>query len=87
MLPLYGAANYSRGVSVGKSSFVVRLRSHLSSSANGPADFALVRSKEELQQAAAAHVHGVMIVGDDGLENLPEAADCPRLISVPAKFN
>jgi hypothetical protein len=85
MLPLYGAANYSRGVSVGKSSFVMRLRSHLSSSANGPADFALVRSKEELQQAA--HVHGVMIVGDDGLEDLPEAADCPRLISVPAKFN
>jgi hypothetical protein len=51
------------------------------------ADFALVRSKEELQQAADAHLNGAMIVNDDGLENLPKAADCLRLISVPGKFN
>jgi hypothetical protein len=51
------------------------------------ADFALVRSKEEPQQAADAHLNGAMMVNDDGLETLPKAADCLRLISVPGKFN
>jgi His-Xaa-Ser system radical SAM maturase HxsC len=86
MLPLYGTATFSRGVSTEKPSCVVRLRSNLDSPATA-ADFALVRSKEELREAAHALRNGVMIVSDDGLENLPQAAHCVRLISVPAKFN
>jgi His-Xaa-Ser system radical SAM maturase HxsC len=86
-LPLHGTASFSRGVSITKPSGVVRLRSRLDSAANAPADFMLVRSKEELRQAAEVHLNGVIIVSDDGLENLPEAAGCPRIISVPAKFN
>jgi His-Xaa-Ser system radical SAM maturase HxsC len=86
ILPLHGTARFSRGVSAANSSFVVRLRSHLGSPVNPSADFALVRSKQELQQAADARVNSVLIVSDDGLENLPEAQDCSRLISVPAKF-
>ena len=86
-LPLHGIANFSRGVSITKQSAVVRLRSHLDSAADTSTDFTLVRTKEELQQAAEARSNGVMIVSDDGLENLPEAAGCLRLISVSEKFN
>jgi len=87
MLPLSGLATFSRGVLASKLPSVVRLRSHCDPSANTPTDFVLVRSKEELQQAVDAHSNGVMIVSDNGLENLSEAADCHRLISVPGKFN
>ena len=86
-LPLHGTANFSRGVPITMPTSVVRLRSHLDPPSNAPADFVLVRSKEELQKAANAQFNGVMIVSDGGLENLPEAARCPRLISVPEKFN
>ncbi len=86
-LPLYGTATFSRGLSIAEPSTVIRLQSHLGSLANGPADFALVRSKEELQQAADAYSKGIMIVSDDELENLPEAANYPQLISVPGKFD
>jgi His-Xaa-Ser system radical SAM maturase HxsC len=86
-LPLYGIANFSRGMSLTKQSTVVRLRSHPDSSADSSADFALVRSTEELRRAAEADLNGVVIVSDDDLENLPEAAACARLISIPGKFN
>jgi His-Xaa-Ser system radical SAM maturase HxsC len=65
----------------------MRLRSPPASSATSSADFALVRSKAELQQAADAHLGGIVIVSDDGLECLPEAVQCPRVIRIPAKFN
>jgi His-Xaa-Ser system radical SAM maturase HxsC len=87
MLPLYGTATFSRGVTTTKSSYVVRLRSSLGSPGRSDADFALVHSKDELQEAAGLHRGGVMIVSDEGLENLPEAMHCAPLISVPAKFN
>jgi His-Xaa-Ser system radical SAM maturase HxsC len=87
MLPLYGTATFSRGVTTTKSSYVVRLRSGLVSSTKSAADFTLVRSKEELQVAARETCGGVMIVSDEGLQTLPEATSCARLISVPAKFN
>ena len=41
-----------------------------------------VRSKEEIQQAADAHLNGAMMVNDDGSGNLTQAV-CLRLISVP----
>jgi His-Xaa-Ser system radical SAM maturase HxsC len=66
---------------------LVRLRSHLDPPSNAPEDFVLVRSKDELQKAANARLNGVMIVSDDGLENLPEAARCRQLIGVSEKFN
>jgi His-Xaa-Ser system radical SAM maturase HxsC len=87
MLPLYGTATFSRGVTTTKSSCVVRLRSSLGSPASSDADFSLVHSKDELQEAAGLRRGGVMIVSDEGLENLPEAVHCAPLISVPAKFN
>jgi len=85
-LPLYGTASFSRGVATAAPSSVMRLRAYPHVAAEA-ADFVLVRSKEELQRAADAQCGGVMIVSDDGLESLPEAAGCRRLISVPAKFN
>ena len=87
MLPLPVRPVFFAGVSASKRTSVVRLRSASRFASNASTDFALVRSKDELQQAVDAHFNGVMIVSDDGLENLPEAADCPRLISVPEKFN
>jgi His-Xaa-Ser system radical SAM maturase HxsC len=87
MLPLYGMATFSRGVSTKKPSCVVRLRSPVDLDATSDADFVLVHSKEELQEATLKHRNGVMIVSDDGLENLPEAVHHDRLISVPTKFN
>ncbi len=86
-LPLHGTASFSRGIPITMPTSVVRLRSHLDRPSNATADFVLVRSKEELQRAADAHFNGVMIVSDGGLENLPEAARCLRLISVSEKFN
>jgi His-Xaa-Ser system radical SAM maturase HxsC len=86
-LPLNGTASFSRGIPITISNSVVRLRSHLDPPSNALADFVLVRSKEELQKTADAHINGVMIVSDGGLENLPEAAGCLRLISVSGKFN
>ena len=86
-LPLNGTASFSRGIPIAIPTSVVRLRSHLDPPSNAPADLVLVRSKEELQKAADAHINGVMIVSDGGLENLPEAAGCRRLISVSEKFN
>jgi hypothetical protein len=85
MLPLHGTATFSRGVTTAKRSYVVRLRSGFHSAA--AADFTLVRSKEDLQKAAGSSRGGIMIVSDAGLEQLPEAAHCAQLISVPAKFN
>src|SRR5258708_15830366 len=87
MLPLRGEAVVSRGLSTQGPSCVVRLRSPHGLPAPLPADFALVRSREELVEAARIQCNGVMIVSDDCLERLPEAAHCPRLIRVPAKFN
>jgi His-Xaa-Ser system radical SAM maturase HxsC len=66
---------------------VVRLRSGLDSFSKSTADFTLVRSKQELQVAARESTSDLMIVSDEGLESLPEATRCARLISVPAKFN
>lgn len=86
-LPLNGTASFSRGIPITIPTSVVRLRSHLDPPSHASADFVLVRSKEELQKAADAHINGVMIVSDGGLENLPEAAGCLRLISVSEKFN
>jgi hypothetical protein len=85
-LPLHGMASFSRGVSTTAPSSVVRLRAHPHPATTG-ADFVLVRSKEDLQRAADAQCGGAMIVSDDGLESLPEAASWPRLIRVPAKFS
>jgi hypothetical protein len=87
MLPLHGTAIFSRGVTTIRPSYVVRLRSSLDSFAKSAADFRLVRSKEELQAAACESSRDLMIVSDEGLERLPEATRCARLISVPAKFN
>ena len=52
-----------------------------------PADFALVRSMDELRQVAIAHYGRAMIIGDDGLDGPPEAAACRSLISVSGKFD
>src|SRR5215471_912025 len=85
-LPLYGTAAFSRGVSADTPSTVVRLRSPWGLPAASAADFALVRSKEDLG-AAHASCSGVLIVGDDSLEQLPEAAAWARLIRVPSRFD
>ena len=86
MLPLVGTATFSRGVSTEKASYVVRLQSYLDVDAPSAADFALVRSKEELQAAAHARRSGVMIVSDEYLEHLPQAGLCERVIRVPTKY-
>jgi len=86
-LPLHGTAAFSRGVATTKPSYVVRLRSLPVPAAISASEFVLVRSKEDLQEAARSPSRGVMIVSDEGLEHLPEAAHCTKLISVPAKFS
>src|SRR5260370_1142898 len=83
----WGTVLFSGGVSTATTSSVVRLRSGFDAPAISAADFVLVRSEGELQAAAGLHRGAVMIVSDEGLEKLPQAADCARLISVPAKFD
>jgi hypothetical protein len=85
MLPLRGPVAFSRGVSSDGPSCVVRLRSR-DLTPTSSADFMLVRSEEELG-AARASCNGAMIVSDDCLENLGQAAHWTRLIRVPSRFN
>jgi hypothetical protein len=53
MHPLHGTATFCRGFSTEVSSHVMRLRSRFEPSMSS-ADFALVRSRKELQEAACA---------------------------------
>jgi Radical SAM superfamily/4Fe-4S single cluster domain len=86
MLPLQGTAALSRGISAPGPSCVVRLRSPHGSTRPSAADFVLVRSREELGASRASY-GAALIVSDDELEQLPEAAGWTRLIRIPARFN
>jgi hypothetical protein len=86
VLALYGKPTFYRGLSNGAPTCAIRLRSLPRSGSSFSSDFALIRSKEELREAAQANSDGAVIVSDDRLENLPEAASFTRLISVPSKF-
>jgi len=85
-IPLHGTVSFSRGLSTPKPSTIVRLRSSPVPSSNAPSDFVLVNSKDQLRFAADAGSSGIVIVSDDRLENIPEAANCRQLIRVPEKF-
>lgn len=87
MLPLHGKAGFSRGLSAESPSCVVRLQSLRDAPALSVADFALVRSEEELEAAARENHASVMIVSDQELEHLPQASRCARLIRVAGRFN
>lgn len=86
MLPLYGTAAFSRGVSPDGPSRVVRLRAPYGSTAASEADFALVRYREQMD-AARGRGDGAVIISDDELEQLPEAAGYAQLIRIPSRFD
>jgi hypothetical protein len=86
-LTLNGIATFSRGFSWSETPSVVRLWSQLNSKENPKTDFIIVRLREELHHAVDARIDGVMVIGDDPVDNLPEIAELPRLIGVPEKFN
>ena len=87
MLALRGTANCIRGFSDSRQSVVVRLRSPSSLIENSLNDFALVRSKADLEELTDRHVSGIMIIGEGGLDNAPGVASCLQLISVSTKFD
>lgn len=86
-LALHGIANFSRGVSTSAPTSVVRLCSSHGEKERASADFAIARSRAELQLAVDARVGGVMVISDDHLETFPEIARVPRVISVPRKYD
>ena len=87
MLALHGFVNFSRGVSTSEPSTVVRLRTLDRSRERLPTDFVIVRSREELQCVVDAGLDGVMIVGDEHVEEVPDIDELPRVIGVSSKFD
>lgn len=86
-LALHGIVNFSRGVSTSEPSMLVRLRTLDRSQKRLATDFVIVRSREELRCVADARLDGVMIVGDDHVEETPEIDELPRVIGVSSKFD
>ena len=86
-LALHGVVNFSRGVSTSEPSMLVRLRTLDRSQKRLATDFVIVRSRAELRCVADARLDGVMIVGDDHVEETREIGELPRVIGVSSKFD
>jgi His-Xaa-Ser system radical SAM maturase HxsC len=83
-LPLYGTASYSVGFS-DRARSVVRLRSIDSRTERHAADFALVRTPDEVVKAVEADWPAVFIVSDGSIDFRDTCNR--RLVAVPLKFD
>jgi His-Xaa-Ser system radical SAM maturase HxsC len=86
-LALHGIVNFVRGVSTSDPSLVLRLRPLLHSQERLATDFAIVRSREDLQYAVNARLDRVMIISSDGVETVPEIATLPRVLGISSEFD
>jgi His-Xaa-Ser system radical SAM maturase HxsC len=85
-LPLYGTASLGAGFGSGKARSIIRLRAVESRSARHAADFALVKTPDQLDRAIAANWQSIFVVSDGSIESVStESFD--RQIIVPPKYN
>jgi His-Xaa-Ser system radical SAM maturase HxsC len=85
-LPLYGIASLGAGFGSGKARSVIRLRAVESRAERHAADFALVKTPDQLDRAIAANWQSIFVVSDGSIESAStESFD--RQIIVPPKYN
>jgi His-Xaa-Ser system radical SAM maturase HxsC len=85
-VPLYGTASLGTGLGSRKARSIIRLRAVESRSARHAADFALVKTPDQLDRAIAANWQSIFVVSDDSIESVStESFD--RQIIVPPKYN
>jgi His-Xaa-Ser system radical SAM maturase HxsC len=85
-LPLYGTASLGTGFGSGKARSIIRLRAVESGAARHAADFALVKTPDQLDRAIAANWQSIFVVSDGSIESVStESFD--RQIIVPPKYN
>jgi His-Xaa-Ser system radical SAM maturase HxsC len=83
-LPLYGTASHSAGFDLDKARSVVRMRSVDSTAERHAADFALVRTSDEVLRAMEAEWSSILVVSDGAID-LPGTFK-GQLIAVPLKY-
>jgi len=85
-LPLYGTASLSEGFGADKARSVVRLRAVESEMERHAADFALVKTPDQLERAIAANWQSIFVVSSDPID--PISTDVfKRHVVVPAKYD
>jgi His-Xaa-Ser system radical SAM maturase HxsC len=87
MLTLHGTANFCHGISASRGKSVLRLRSPSHLAANTVADFALLRSTEQLESAVNSNFTGAVIISDEPLDPIGRRYSVPQLIGLPTRFN
>jgi hypothetical protein len=66
---------------------VLRLRSPSHLATNTVADFALLRSTEQLESAVNSNFTGAVIISDEPLDPIARRYSVPQLIGLPTRFN
>jgi His-Xaa-Ser system radical SAM maturase HxsC len=85
-LPLYGTASLSEGLGTVKARSVVRLRAVESEMERHAADFALVKTPDQLVRAVAANWQAIFVISSELID--PTSADAfKRHVVVPAKYD
>jgi His-Xaa-Ser system radical SAM maturase HxsC len=85
-LPLYGTASLSEGLGTDKARSVVRLRAVESEMERHAADFALVKTPDQLERAIAANWQSIFVVSSDPID--PTFTNAfKRHVIVPAKYD
>jgi His-Xaa-Ser system radical SAM maturase HxsC len=86
-LPLYGTVTLSAGFRPNSARSVVRLRSINSTAERHAADFALVKTRDEVLRAIEADWPSIFVASDRSIESRVPDSFGGRLIAVPLKFN
>jgi His-Xaa-Ser system radical SAM maturase HxsC len=85
-LPLYGTASLRAGFGLDKTRSVVRLRAVESKAERHVADFALVKTPDQLERAIAANWQSIFVVSDGSIGST-STETFVRQIVVPAKYD
>jgi hypothetical protein len=83
-LPLYGTASLTAGFGADKTRSVVRLRTIESEAERHAADFALVKTPDQLKRAIAANWQSIFVVSDSPIASTGSSR---RQIVAPLKFD
>jgi His-Xaa-Ser system radical SAM maturase HxsC len=85
-LPLYGTASFRTGFGSDKARSIVRLRALESETERQAADFALVKTADQLERAIEANWQSIFVVSDGSIGST-SAESFGRQIVVPAKYD
>jgi len=85
-LSLYGTASHSAGFRPDKARSVIRLRAVDSSAGRQAADFALVKTRDEVLRAMEADWPSIFVVSDDSIDSHVPGTFDGQLVTVPQKY-